>query len=105
SDLIIAQPFLPTEFDWRVGVLDGEPLYVCRYYMARGHWQILKRDAQGNVQAGKGDTLPIYQAPPAIIDAAVKSCELIGDGLYGVDIKEIEGKPYVIEVNDNPSLD
>ncbi len=105
SDLIIAQPFVPTEFDWRVGVLDGEPLYVCKYYMARGHWQILKRDAQGKVVGGKGDTLPVYQAPPHVIDAAVRACDTIGEGLYGVDIKEIDGKPYVIEVNDNPTIE
>ncbi len=26
-------------------------------------------------------------------------------GLYGVDIKEVNGKFYIIEVNDNPSID
>ena len=29
----------------------------------------------------------------------------IGDGLYGVDIKETEEGIFVIEVNDNPNLD
>ena len=29
----------------------------------------------------------------------------IGDGLYGVDLKEVKGKAFVIEVNDNPSID
>jgi glutathione synthase/RimK-type ligase-like ATP-grasp enzyme len=29
----------------------------------------------------------------------------MGDGLYGVDIKEIDGKPVVIEINDNPSIE
>lgn len=29
----------------------------------------------------------------------------MGDGLYGVDLKEINGKVYVIEVNDNPNID
>ena len=28
TDLLIAQKFMPTEFDWRVGVLGGEPLFV-----------------------------------------------------------------------------
>ena len=44
SDLVLAQAFVPTEFDWRIGILDGQPLYACRYYMAPNHWQILKRD-------------------------------------------------------------
>jgi glutathione synthase/RimK-type ligase-like ATP-grasp enzyme len=30
---------------------------------------------------------------------------LIGDSLYGVDIKERDKKAYVIEVNDNPNID
>ncbi len=29
----------------------------------------------------------------------------IGDGLYGVDIKEVKGRFLVIEVNDNPSIE
>lgn len=40
SDLIIAQEFLPTSYDWRVGVLNNEVLFVCKYYMAKDHWQI-----------------------------------------------------------------
>lgn len=40
SDLVIAQEYMPSDFDWRVGVLDGRPLYACKYFMARGHWQI-----------------------------------------------------------------
>ena len=40
SDLVVVQSFMPTEFDWRVGVFDRQPLFVCRYFMAEGHWQI-----------------------------------------------------------------
>src|SRR5690606_25023952 len=40
SDLVIAQAYMPTEFDWRIGVLNEQPLYACKYFMALGHWQI-----------------------------------------------------------------
>ena len=30
----------------RVGVLDGTPLYACRYYMVKDHWQIYKHKEQ-----------------------------------------------------------
>ncbi len=30
---------------------------------------------------------------------------LIGKGLYGVDLKLINGRAVVIEINDNPSID
>lgn len=36
---------------------------------------------------------------------AVKAARLIGDGLYGVDLKDTPRGPLVIEVNDNPNLD
>lgn len=104
SELILAQPFRPTEYDWRIGVLDGAPLFACRYFMAKNHWQIIKRDGRG-VSEGEHETVPIETAPAAVVHAAVTATKLIGDGLYGVDVKEIDGKPYVIEVNDNPNLD
>ena len=37
--------------------------------------------------------------------AALKAANLIGDGLYGVDVKQSNDKFYVIEVNDNPNID
>ncbi|HEX5052724.1 MAG TPA: RimK family protein [Planctomycetota bacterium] len=106
SDLVIAQGFVPTEFDWRVGVLDGHPLYACRYYMADGHWQILKRDAVGKKEdSGRAETVPVEMAPTRVIKTALKAANHVGKGLYGVDLKEVGGKVYMIEVNDNPNLD
>jgi hypothetical protein len=35
----------------------------------------------------------------------LKASQTIGNGLYGVDVKEKDGKGYVIEVNDNPNID
>ncbi len=104
SDLLIAQEFIPTTFDWRVGILNQQVLYVCRYYMARKHWQIYER-TDGKTHAGKADTVPVKDAPKKVVETALKAANLIGNGLYGVDIKEIDGKVYVIEINDNPSID
>src|SRR5690606_37326646 len=39
ADLLIAQEFIKTEFDWRIGVLDNAPLFACHYTMAPRHWQ------------------------------------------------------------------
>jgi glutathione synthase/RimK-type ligase-like ATP-grasp enzyme len=106
SDLVIAQSFQPTEFDWRIGVLDGHPIYACRYFMAKDHWQIYSRDAQGRMlDGGKAETLPVEMAPTKVVRAALKACNLIGNGLYGVDLKEVGGEAYLIEVNDNPNID
>ncbi len=106
SDLVIAQKYLPTDFDWRIGILDGKPLYACKYYMSRGHWQIYnpenKTPSKG---AGRHETLPVEMAPRTVVRIALKAANAIGNGLYGVDVKVVDGKPYVIEVNDNPSID
>lgn len=105
SDLIIAQKYMYSPFDWRVGVLDGKPLFVCKYFMARGHWQIYDWNAKKNQEAGDFETLAVEDAPHHIVDTAVRATKIIGNGLYGVDIKEVDGKAYVIEINDNPNLD
>lgn len=105
SDLIIAQEFVPTSFDWRVGIIDREPLYVCRYYMARKHWQIVKTESSGDMTYGRFDTLYIHDAPAKVVRTALRAANLIGDGLYGVDLKQVGKRCCVIEVNDNPSID
>lgn len=103
--LIIAQEYMPTAYDWRVGVLDGKPLYACKYKMARGHWQIIKHGEGGKVTEGGFETVPVADAPAEVIDIAVRAARLIGQGLYGIDLKQNDRGVFVIEVNDNPNLD
>jgi glutathione synthase/RimK-type ligase-like ATP-grasp enzyme len=105
SDLVLAQPFLPTPFDWRVGILDRKPLYVCKYHMAPRHWQIIRHDGRGKRREGRVETLAVEDAPPRVVRTALRAANLIGDGFYGVDLKQVGNKVYVIEVNDNPSID
>ena len=105
SDLIIAQPFEPTDYDWRVGVLDGEPLYACRYYMAKDHWQVVKRAGNGAIVEGGHETLDVKDVPKAVLSIAVQAARSVGRGLYGVDLKQFGKVVKVIEVNDNPNID
>lgn len=105
SDLVVAQEFLPTTFDWRIGVLDQQPLFACKYFMARGHWQIINHNDNGNDHYGNYETVPVDWAPRKAVQLAVKAAGLIGNGLYGVDVKESNGKFYIIEVNDNPNIE
>ena len=104
TDLLLAQAFMPTPFDWRVGVLGSKPLFVCQYMMAKKHWQIVHHTAGGKASEGGWHTPSLGEAPPAVIDIGVRAANLIGDGLYGVDIKETPDGIFVVEVNDNPNI-
>lgn len=105
SDLIVAQEYLPTPFDWRVGILDRRPLFVCKYYMAPGHWQIVRHIPGSHYEEGPTLALPLADAPPQVLRLALKAANLMGDGFYGVDLKQIGRSCRVIEVNDNPNVD
>jgi glutathione synthase/RimK-type ligase-like ATP-grasp enzyme len=106
SDLIIAQEFCPSDYDWRIGILDDVPFFACKYYMAKGHWQIYNWGAKKkDDQDGNADCLPIDKVPKKVINMALKSAKLMGKGLYGIDIKVVDKKPMVIEINDNPNID
>jgi glutathione synthase/RimK-type ligase-like ATP-grasp enzyme/ribosomal protein S18 acetylase RimI-like enzyme len=105
SDLVIAQEFLPSDFDWRIGVLDQTPLFACKYYMAKDHWQIYNWQVSKEDEAGDAETIRIEDVPEQVIKVAVKAASLMGDGLYGVDLKMVDDKVYLIEVNDNPNID
>ncbi|MHB8167259.1 MAG: RimK family protein [Sulfuricella sp.] len=106
SELIIAQEYLPTEFDWRVGILDRRPLFVAKYFMVPGHWQIIKHgDQKHDFVEGPTLALPVGEAPERVVKIALKAANLIGDWFYGVDIKQVGNRFYVIEINDNPSVD
>jgi glutathione synthase/RimK-type ligase-like ATP-grasp enzyme len=104
SALALCQEYLYTSYDWRVGILNNKPIYGCKYFMAKDHWQIYNNHTKKNI-SGLHETVPTYEIPPSVIEVAMKAASLIGNGLYGIDIKECDGKAYVIEVNDNPNID
>ncbi|MDD5179792.1 MAG: RimK family protein [Gallionellaceae bacterium] len=106
SELIIAQEYLPTEFDWRVIVLDRKLLCVAKYYMADGYWQIVRHDEQsGSYVEGSVVAIAETSAPREMLRLALQAANLIGDGFYGVDIKQAGEHYYFIEINDNPNID
>lgn len=103
--LVLVQEYLYTEFDWRIGMLNGRAIYACRYLMARDHWQIYNHEAKKRFVSGDFETLPTFEVPKVVLDAAIRAAGVIGKGLYGVDIKQKEHQAYVLEVNDNPSIE
>lgn len=105
SDLLIAQEFVPTDFDWRIGILNKQPLYACKYFMAKDHWQIYDWQSGRQRREGAHETVSIDKVPPRVLSVAQRAASLIGDGFYGVDLKQWGNKVVVIEINDNPSIE
>lgn len=105
SDVLAVQQFMPTTFDWRIGVLNHEVLYVCKYMIPKGRWKHgAKRRGKPTFVWGRTVALKRENASAPLKELALKACEVIGHGLYGVDIKEANGNYVVVEVNDNPSI-
>jgi len=105
SDLLLAQEFVYTPFDWRIGILNRKLLFACQYFMSKQHWQIIKHGAGGGYQEGDWKTVPVEDVPQEVTEPALASANLIGDGLYGVDVKHHDGRVMVMEVNENPNIE
>jgi glutathione synthase/RimK-type ligase-like ATP-grasp enzyme len=105
SDVLAIQKFTPTEFDWRVGVLNNDVLFVCKYMIPKGRWKHgAKLRGKPTFTWGKTVALKRENMPQRLREVALKACSVVGKGLYGVDIKEVNGEFVVVEVNDNPSI-
>ncbi len=104
ADRIVVQGFVRTTFDWRVGVLNGEPLYTCRYLIPSKTFKV-QAIIDGKIEYGNVETVPVSDAPCEVVETALRASGVIGNGLYGVDLKQTDdGHVVVIEVNDNPSI-
>jgi glutathione synthase/RimK-type ligase-like ATP-grasp enzyme len=104
SDRLVAQKFIKSDFDWRVGLIGGEVLYVCQYTIPRKRWKILTYTENNKVVYGPVKGVPVDKADPQLLDVARRAAEAIGTGLYGVDLKQTGDGFVVIEVNDNPTI-
>jgi len=104
SDRIVAQQYIESKYDWRVGVLGGNLLYACKYTIPTVTFKI-QASVNGHVVYCGVESVQEKAVPPHVIRLGLDAGAAIGNGLYGVDIKNNNGDACVIEVNDNPSLE
>lgn len=105
NSVILAQPFIETDFDWRIGILNNQPFYASHYSFVPGHWQIVRYDKENDrYLEGQDRSFLVKDVPIEILDLAMKASQPFGDGLFGIDIKETKDKLYVMEVNHNPAV-
>jgi glutathione synthase/RimK-type ligase-like ATP-grasp enzyme len=103
SHLVVAQQYVESTEDWRIGVLDGDILFASRY---------IPPEAMDSTPTEE-EEIPYYgvevvgtsDVPSDVLRLATRAAGAIGNGLYSVDIKRTDSGAYVIEVNDNPSLE
>lgn len=105
SAVVLAQAFMYTDYDWRIGVMNNRPLFACQYYMSKGHWQIYHHKDGGKTDSGGFRTVAVSEVPAKVLRVALKAARLMGNGLYGVDLKQSGDQIVVMEVNDNPNVD
>jgi glutathione synthase/RimK-type ligase-like ATP-grasp enzyme len=103
ADRLVVQQFVESDFDWRIGVLGGEPLFACRYVIPEETFKIMAV-VDGRTVSCRVEAVPVAEAPAHVVSAAVAAANAIGRGLYGVDLKDDRGRAVVIEVNDNPTI-
>jgi len=85
-------------------VLDRQPLFAAKYHMVPQHWQIIKSEGRGT-SFGNVEAVALDQVPKPVLGNALRAARLIGNGLYGVDVKQIGRRVLIMEINDNPNLD
>jgi len=107
SDVILLQRYTPSTYDWRVGVLCGDPIYAARYHIPKGGWRIHDTpEGSQKKEWAKIERVPLGKVPYAVMETALNACKQVGHSLYGVDLKQRDdGSVVVIEVNDNPNID
>ena len=101
---IVVQQYVESKYDWRIGVLDGRLLYACKYTIPSVTFKI-QASVNGHIVYCGVESVPPEVVPPHVIQLGIDAGNAIGRGLYGVDIKNNNGDAYVIEVNDNPSIE
>lgn len=102
------QEFYKTDFDWRIAILNNKILFTCKYCMSKNGWQIIDHSDPTEdrlSKCGQTQIIDIEDVPDYIIETALKASFLIGNGLYGVDLKEKDGNCVVIEINDCIDID
>ena len=91
---LLAQPYMETaQGEYRIVVADGRPGY-----------QLLKVPAPGQFKCNLtfGATIEAVDAPPEVLDLAVRACQAMGLTLGGADILPTPDGPVVLEVNEVP---
>ncbi len=103
SKILVLQEYIKSDFDWRVGILRNKVIYLCKYCIPKGGWKI-KANIDGKNVWGDTIAIPREMISTELKDICINLSKCVGDGFYGLDVKETYDGFKVIEINDNPSI-
>jgi glutathione synthase/RimK-type ligase-like ATP-grasp enzyme len=101
--VLVVQEYVRSDFDWRVGILRNEVIYLCKYCIPEGGWKVKSKINGKNIW---GDTIavPRDSISSELKELSISLSKCVGNGFYGLDVKETNNGYKVIEINDNPSI-
>ncbi len=92
SDVLAIQKFTPTALIGESAYLNNDVLYVCKYMIPKGKWKHgAKLRGKPTVVWGRTVSSKKRTCRQELREVALKACSVVGKGLYGVDIKEVDG--------------
>ena len=100
SALLLVQSRIPAEFDWRIGFLDGSPLFACRRYRPEPGNRIRRR--KHPLDMSRIEALPLTEVPERVLQTARRAVHQLGNGLFGVDLRQQGQGCVLLEIIDNP---
>lgn len=100
SALLLVQSRIPAEFDWRIGFLDGSPLFACRRYRPEPGNRIRRR--KHPLDMSRIEALPLSDVPERVLQTARRAVHQLGNGLFGVDLRQQGQGCVLLEIIDNP---
>lgn len=100
SALLLVQSRIPAEFDWRIALLDGSPLFACRRYRPEPGSRIRRR--KHPLDLSRIEALPLTEVPERVLQTARRAVHQLGNGLFGVDLRQQGQGCVLLEIIDNP---
>ncbi|UBO74323.1 RimK family protein [Aeromonas rivuli] len=100
SALLLVQSRIPAEFDWRIGFLDGSPLFACRRYRPEPGNRIRRR--KHPLDMSRIEAIAMNEVPERVLQMARRAVHQLGNGLFGVDLRQQGQGCVLLEIIDNP---
>lgn len=95
-DIVIAEEVVYPDAAWRVGIFNQDIMFAGKYYVESN---MFPYQISSIYEPWKVDEIPVE-----VTVAAFKVSDILGPGLYALDIFEKKNKIYIMDIFDNPDI-